>query len=151
MEAQFKRWTGKTRQDKVYKLKKAGLTDSQIARAYGISTERVRQIIKSKARYDEAVKLKKSGLSYPEIGQRLGVTESRVYQIIKGKSSKPSIREKVLLKLNKVADMTGLHPRTVARYGDQGLIKQSRIGPRRDRRFKREDVEAFLRERLNNR
>ncbi len=38
-----------------------------------------------------------------------------------------------------LARLLGLHPNTVRRWSNQGLLKAYRIGPRGDRRFRRED------------
>ena len=40
--------------------------------------------------------------------------------------------------------MLNIHINTVRRWGDQGILKSYRVGPRRDRRFMREDVIGVL-------
>ena len=50
-----------------------------------------------------------------------------------------------------VAELLNIHINTVRRWSNQGIIKAYRIGPRGDRRFKREDVTLVLRERINAR
>jgi len=55
-------------------------------------------------------------------------------------------REKRLLKVDDVARLLRLHPNTVRRWSNQGILKSCRINPRGDRRFKREDVDVFLNE-----
>jgi excisionase family DNA binding protein len=50
----------------------------------------------------------------------------------------------VLLTSNQVARILNLHINTVRRWSNQGVLKAYRIGPRGDRRFKREDIESFL-------
>ena len=37
-----------------------------------------------------------------------------------------------------------VHPNTLRRWSDHGLIKTYRIGPRSDRRFRRDDINHFL-------
>ncbi len=49
-----------------------------------------------------------------------------------------------LLTTTDVARMLNLHINTVRRWSNQGILKPYRIGPRCDRRFKREDILAFL-------
>jgi excisionase family DNA binding protein len=39
-----------------------------------------------------------------------------------------------------------VHENTLKRWGKLGMIKVYRIGPRRDRRFKEEDIAVFLAE-----
>ena len=52
-----------------------------------------------------------------------------------------------MLTVREVSELLHLHPHTIRRWADEGLIKAYRIGPRRDRRFKREDIAAtFFRE-----
>jgi excisionase family DNA binding protein len=45
-----------------------------------------------------------------------------------------------LLTTSEVAEMLHLHPNTVRRWGDSGLLKPCRIGIRGDRRFMEGDV-----------
>jgi excisionase family DNA binding protein len=40
--------------------------------------------------------------------------------------------------------MLNIHVNTVRRWDDLGVLKAIRIGPRGDRRFRREDVDALL-------
>ena len=51
----------------------------------------------------------------------------------------------LLLKVSEVADLMNAHPNSVRRWADLGLLPSYRIGVRRDRRFKRQDVDSFLR------
>ncbi len=50
------------------------------------------------------------------------------------------------LTVSEVADLLNIHPNTVRRWAQQGLLKAWRIGPRRDRRFQRTDVLNLLSE-----
>jgi excisionase family DNA binding protein len=43
-----------------------------------------------------------------------------------------------------VASMLHLHINTVRRWADQGILKGYRIGPRGDRRFKKDEIEFLL-------
>jgi excisionase family DNA binding protein len=43
-----------------------------------------------------------------------------------------------------VARMLHLHVNTVRRWSDRGILKPYRIGPRGDRRFKRDDITGLL-------
>ena len=100
------------------------------------------------SRRDEIVKLRRTGLSYARIGQRLGITGERVRQILKGKpaAEKPAVRSKAVLTVGDVASLLGVHINTVRRWSNEGVLKSFRVGPRGDRKFRREDVEAFLNE-----
>jgi excisionase family DNA binding protein len=109
----------------------------------------VRQILKSRSRRDEAVRLREKGLTYLEIGRKFGITKERVRQIIKGNPPRRPVpdRAKVMLTISDAAQLLGVHPNTARRWSDRGLIRAYRITSRGDRRFKRKDVDAFLRER----
>ena len=49
-----------------------------------------------------------------------------------------------LLTVSQVASRLNVHPNTIRRWVRQGLLKAHRIGPRRDRRIHRAEVEQFL-------
>ena len=51
-----------------------------------------------------------------------------------------------MLSVHDVADILSVHINTVRRWGDSGIVKVYRIGPRRDRRFRLEDIACFLTE-----
>ncbi len=100
------------------------------------------------ARRDEVVKLRETDLNYAEIGRRLGISKQRAWQIVNGKPTveKPDLRLKLMLTVGDVAQLLGLHANTVRRWSDTGIIKACRYGPRRDRRFRRENIDDFLKE-----
>lgn len=52
-----------------------------------------------------------------------------------------------MLGTGEVARLLGVHPSTVRRWHNRKLLKGYRIGPRADRRYRREDIAVFLRER----
>ena len=43
-----------------------------------------------------------------------------------------------------VAQLLGAHPNTVRHWSENGILKSYRIGPRGDRRFRKEDMDDFL-------
>jgi excisionase family DNA binding protein len=51
-----------------------------------------------------------------------------------------------MLTTTEVALVLHVHPNTVRQWADKELIRAYRLGPRGDRRFKREDLEGFLRQ-----
>ena len=53
-------------------------------------------------------------------------------------------QKRVMLTTSDVARLLNTHVNTVRRWSDQRLLKVYRIGPRGDRRFKREDIDSFL-------
>ena len=97
---------------------------------------------------DEIVKLREAGLTYAQIGHILGISKERVRQIYRPKPPphKPDLQSRVMLAVTEVAQLLGVHPNTVRRWNQKGMLKSYRIGPRRDRRFRREDIDGFLRE-----
>jgi excisionase family DNA binding protein len=97
---------------------------------------------------DEIASLRQSGLSYDKIGRLMGISRQRVQQIFKGKpegdeSSISSVKN--VLRVCDVAKVLGLHVNTVRRWSDGGVLKSFRIGQRRERRFRREDIDTFIR------
>ena len=51
-----------------------------------------------------------------------------------------------MLTARQVADFLQVHISTVRRWSDQGILRSYRVGLRRDRRYRQEDVLDFLRE-----
>ncbi|MBA7601438.1 hypothetical protein ES703_08511 [subsurface metagenome] len=100
------------------------------------------------SRRADVIKFRTAGLSYAEIGRRVGITREWARQIVKGKPirQKPGLDSKVMLTTGDVAQLLGLHPNTVRRWNKKGILKSYRISPRGDRRFRREDVDGFLKE-----
>jgi len=100
------------------------------------------------ARHDQIVKLRQAGLSYAKIGRSLGISRERVRQILQGKRTreKLDLRSKAVLRGGEVASLLGVHMNTVRRWSDKGVLKSFRVGLRHERRFRREDVDAFLEE-----
>ncbi|MCX6659385.1 MAG: helix-turn-helix domain-containing protein [Candidatus Bathyarchaeota archaeon] len=45
-----------------------------------------------------------------------------------------------MLTVREISRLLHIHPNTVRRWSEQGIIKSYRIGPRGDRRFKWEDI-----------
>ena len=96
--------------------------------------------------------LRDKGLTYEEIGRIVGLTRQRVAEILgpnprvdsvstnKGRSASPDR----LLSTTDAAEFLCVHPNTVRRWSDNGLIPAYRIGNRLDRRFRRADLLKLL-------
>ena len=98
--------------------------------------------------HDEVVKLRETGATYAEVGHRLGITKQRVGQILKPKPrlQEPDLQSKVMLTTRDVAHLLGVHNNTVRRWSNKGILRAYRISSRGDRRFRREDLDSFLKE-----
>ena len=49
-----------------------------------------------------------------------------------------------LLKMKEVARLLRVHPNSLRRWANEGLLKSYRVGVRGDRRFRHEDLLEFL-------
>jgi len=49
-----------------------------------------------------------------------------------------------MLTTTEVAIILNVHINTVRRWSNQGMLKAYQLGPRGDRRFRREDIDEFL-------
>ena len=56
-----------------------------------------------------------------------------------------------VLTMREATRLLNVHGNTLRRWSDQGLIKAYRLGPRGERRFKREDIDALFTEHTQNR
>jgi len=52
----------------------------------------------------------------------------------------------VMLTTGDAAQLLGVHTNTVRHWSQNGILKAYRIGHRADRRFRREDVDDFLKQ-----
>jgi excisionase family DNA binding protein len=57
---------------------------------------------------------------------------------------------KAMLTIREASRLLNVHSNTLRRWAEQGLVKAYRIGPRGDRRFRREDIAALLIERTKH-
>ncbi len=49
-----------------------------------------------------------------------------------------------LLTIGEACQILHVHTNTLRRWGEMGLLRVCRLGPRGDRRYRREDIEALL-------
>jgi len=129
------------------KLTRTFLVDSKYCTALVVQAQPQEEpFIHIHKEHDELVKMREAGLSYAEIGRRLGITRERVRQIFKGnpRPQKPDLQSKVMLTTSEAAHLVGVRPNTVRRWSNKGILKAYRIGFRRDRRFRRQDLDSFL-------
>ena len=56
-------------------------------------------------------------------------------------------RHSALLTISETSQRLHVHRNTLRRWSDQGIVRVYRIGPRGDRRFRSEDVEALYKKR----
>jgi excisionase family DNA binding protein len=50
-----------------------------------------------------------------------------------------------MLTVSEVAELLHMHPNTVRQWSDKGVLRVFRFGSRRDRRYRREEIERFIR------
>lgn len=87
-----------------------------------------------------------------EVGQALNISQRQVRQIeekacrqLRKILTRFSQDEKRLLTVAEVSDLLGVHMNTVRRWSERGLLTVYYIGSRGDRRFRRQDIDSFLR------
>jgi excisionase family DNA binding protein len=96
--------------------------------------------------------LRNKGLTYQEIGQILGVSRQRIAEVLSPNPRTDSLSVRMmrpasphgLLSATDAAKLLGVHPNTIRRWTNDGLIHAYRVGKRLDRRFRRTDLEKFL-------
>ena len=105
---------------------------------------------------DRIIELHKRGLPNAEIGRAIGVSRQRVWEVLHRKqrerihdiSAVLSTLKKAPMApmtISSVATLLGVHPNTVRRWSNNGLIQCFRLGPRNDRRFDLQHVMEMIR------
>ncbi len=54
------------------------------------------------------------------------------------------VKQPKLLTLKQVSELLNCHPNTLRKWDASGYLKAVRIGTRRDRRYRREDIQRFI-------
>lgn len=104
-------------------------------------------------RREEVAKLRETGLSYPEIGRQLGISRQAAWQAVNPKPKKKReitsnlASDKIMLRAGEAAQLLGVHANTVRRWSDKRILRAYIISARGDRRFRRTELESFLRQR----
>jgi excisionase family DNA binding protein len=101
---------------------------------------------------ERLVTLRNEGLTYQEIGQILGLSRQRVAEILAPNrrinsvsvNGRQSASPHELLSSTDAAIFLGVHPNTLRRWSDDGIIHAYRFGKRLDRKFCKTDLEKFL-------
>lgn len=101
---------------------------------------------------ERLVTLRNEGLAYQEIGQILGVSRQRIAEILAPNrrinsvsvNGRQSASPHGPLSITDAARFLGVHPNTVRRWSDDGIIHAYRVGKRLDRKFRKTDLEKFL-------
>lgn len=97
-------------------------------------------------RYKQILSMRQDGLTYTAIGLKIGLSGERVRQILHGNNNSQKLKVVANfspLKTSDVARLLNIHTNTVRRWANSGLLKTYRIGTRRDRRFRREDIDRL--------
>jgi len=101
----------------------------------------------SNNRHETVALLRDKGLTYAEIGKRLGITKQYAWYLLKGQNNKKYSaihNPDSLLTVNQAARILNIHTNTIRRWCDKGMLKAYRIGPRKDRRINRKEIERLL-------
>ena len=105
----------------------------------------------------QLIELIGGGFSNAEIGEKLGIEESSVKQAVGRLLSRYQAQnrahlyqiyssgdhpasEETLLTMREACSILHVHSNTLRRWSDIGEVKAWRVGPRRDRRYRREDI-----------
>lgn len=114
------------------------LSVPQLAQAMGLSASHLYRVLKRKRRINETFII---GAMKAFPGYKL---EDLFYVVSSGLQNKATLWSKAMLTITNVAHVLGVHPNTVRVWSDKGILKSYRIGLRRDRMFRQEDIEDFL-------
>jgi excisionase family DNA binding protein len=101
---------------------------------------------------EEVTKLRETGLSYRGIGRQLGISRQAAWQAVNPKPKKKReigsnlASDKIMLRAGEAALLLGVHANTIRRWGDKRILEAYIISARGDRRFRRTELESFLKQ-----
>ncbi len=58
--------------------------------------------------------------------------------------SNKQVKPGKLLKLTEVSKMLNVHPNTLRKWDEKGILKAIRFGQRQDRRYRKKDIEKLI-------
>jgi len=101
---------------------------------------------------ERLVALRNEGLTYQELGETLGLSRQRIAGILapNRRINSVSVNRRQpasphgLLSSTDAARFLSVHPNTVRRWSNDGIIRAYRIGKRLDRKFRKTDLKKFL-------
>lgn len=95
-------------------------------------------------RRQKMLAMRKDHQTYESIGREFGISGERVRQVVNNNRQQTKMMiDKHSFATRDVARILNIHPNTVRRWANNGTLKSYRIGSRRDRRFRREDIEGL--------
>jgi len=106
---------------------------------------------------DRIVALHKRGLANAEIARIVGVSRQYVWAVLNPKEGKrkynlsaavrSALKETGIapMSIASVAAFLGVHPNTIRRWSDEGVVPCFRLGPRKDRRFEAQHIMEMMR------
>ncbi|PIP56729.1 DNA-binding protein [candidate division WWE3 bacterium CG22_combo_CG10-13_8_21_14_all_39_12] len=53
-------------------------------------------------------------------------------------------KDETLVKITEAAKILNVHPNTLRKWDNKGILVAIRFGERKDRRYKKEDIEQFI-------
>ena len=55
------------------------------------------------------------------------------------------MKRRILLKISEASELLNVHPNTLRKWDKKGILKAIRLGERKDRRYKIDDIYKLLR------
>ena len=111
---------------------------------------------------DRIIELHNGGLPNAEIARAVGVSRQYVWEVLNPKPEEkkrwydvsavlaaPKKAPMAAMPISSVATFLGVHPNTIRRWSNKGLIQCFRFGPRNDRRFEPQHVMEMIRREID--
>jgi len=113
---------------------------SELARAMEISVSQVYRVREGSRGINESFIIG-AMKAFPEYK-----LDNLFYCASDGNQNKPAPKSKAMMTISQAAQLLRVHPNTLRRWSNQGILKSYRVGQRGDRRFRREDLAGLLKE-----